>query len=62
MLWIVAAQESRKRAPPSLGTSAEAGDSGEVGRGNRVCGVISLRTAGQCRSGSRVESIGSMCN
>jgi S-adenosylmethionine synthetase len=26
-----------------LGTSAEAGDSGEVGRGNRVCGVISLR-------------------
>lgn len=25
-----------------LGTSAEAGDSGEVGRGNRVCGVISL--------------------
>jgi len=24
-----------------LGTSAEAGDSGEVGRGNRVCGVIS---------------------
>jgi S-adenosylmethionine synthetase len=30
-----------------LGTSAEAGDSGEVGRGNRVCGVISLlRPAG----------------
>lgn len=26
-----------------LGTSAEAGDSGEVGRGNRVCGIISLR-------------------
>jgi len=26
-----------------LGTSAEAGDSGEVGRGNRVCGLISLR-------------------
>jgi S-adenosylmethionine synthetase len=26
-----------------LGTSAEAGDSGEVGRGNRVNGVISLR-------------------
>ena len=26
-----------------LGTSAEAGDSGEVGRGNRVCGVVSLR-------------------
>lgn len=26
-----------------LGTSAEAGDSGEVGRGNRVSGVISLR-------------------
>jgi S-adenosylmethionine synthetase len=26
-----------------LGTSAESGDSGEVGRGNRVCGVISLR-------------------
>ena len=26
-----------------LGTSAEVGDSGEVGRGNRVCGVISLR-------------------
>jgi S-adenosylmethionine synthetase len=26
-----------------LGTSAEAGDSGEVGRGNRVCRVISLR-------------------
>ncbi|MDE3041272.1 MAG: methionine adenosyltransferase [Nitrospirota bacterium] len=26
-----------------LGTSAEAGDSGQVGRGNRVCGVISLR-------------------
>jgi S-adenosylmethionine synthetase len=26
-----------------LGTSAEAGDSGEVGRGNRVCGVIALR-------------------
>jgi S-adenosylmethionine synthetase len=26
-----------------LGTSAEAGDSGEVGRGNRVCGFISLR-------------------
>jgi S-adenosylmethionine synthetase len=25
-----------------LGTSAEAGDSGEVGRGNRVCGIISL--------------------
>ncbi len=25
-----------------LGTSAEAGDSGEVGRGNRVCGVVSL--------------------
>ncbi|HEU4686350.1 MAG TPA: methionine adenosyltransferase [Nitrospira sp.] len=25
-----------------LGTSAEAGDSGEVGRGNRTCGVISL--------------------
>jgi S-adenosylmethionine synthetase len=25
------------------GTSAEAGDSGEVGRGNRVCGIISLR-------------------
>lgn len=26
-----------------LGTSAEGGDSGEVGRGNRVCGIISLR-------------------
>ncbi len=26
-----------------LGTSAESGDSGEVGRGNRVCGVISLQ-------------------
>lgn len=26
-----------------LGTSAEAGDSGEVGRGNRVCGIIALR-------------------
>jgi S-adenosylmethionine synthetase len=26
-----------------LGTSAESGDSGEVGRGNRVCGIISLR-------------------
>jgi S-adenosylmethionine synthetase len=26
-----------------LGTSAEAGDSGEVGRGNRVSGIISLR-------------------
>ena len=26
-----------------LGTSAEGGDSGEVGRGNRGCGVISLR-------------------
>ncbi|MCP9447812.1 MAG: methionine adenosyltransferase [Nitrospira sp.] len=26
-----------------LGTSAEAGDSGEVGRGNRVCGIISLK-------------------
>ncbi len=26
-----------------LGTSAEGGDSGEVGRGNRVCGVISVR-------------------
>ena len=26
-----------------MGTSAEAGDSGEVGRGNRVCGIISLR-------------------
>lgn len=26
-----------------LGTSAEAGDSGEVGRGNRVCRIISLR-------------------
>jgi S-adenosylmethionine synthetase len=26
-----------------LGTSAETGDSGEVGRGNRVCGIISLR-------------------
>lgn len=26
-----------------VGTSAEAGDSGEVGRGNRVCGLISLR-------------------
>lgn len=26
-----------------LGTSAEAGDSGEVGRGNRMCGIISLR-------------------
>ena len=26
-----------------LGTSAESGDSGEVGRGNRVCGFISLR-------------------
>lgn len=26
-----------------LGTSAEAGDSGEVGRGNRVFGIISLR-------------------
>lgn len=26
-----------------LGTSAEAGDSGEVGRGNRVCGIVSLR-------------------
>jgi S-adenosylmethionine synthetase len=25
-----------------LGTSAEAGDSGEVGRGNRVCGITSL--------------------
>jgi S-adenosylmethionine synthetase len=25
-----------------LGTSAELGDSGEVGRGNRVCGIISL--------------------
>lgn len=26
-----------------LGISAEAGDSGEAGRGNRVCGVVSLR-------------------
>jgi S-adenosylmethionine synthetase len=26
-----------------LGTSAEGGDSGEVGQGNRVCGVIALR-------------------
>lgn len=26
-----------------LGTSAETGDSGEVGRGNRVCGIISLQ-------------------
>ena len=25
-----------------LGTSAEQGDSGQVGRGNRVCGLISL--------------------
>ena len=25
-----------------LGTSAEAGDSGEVGRGNRVCGIVSV--------------------
>ena len=24
-----------------LGTSAEQGDSGQVGRGNRVCGLIS---------------------
>jgi S-adenosylmethionine synthetase len=33
-----------------LGTSAEAGDSGEVGRGNRVCGVISLRRPASAES------------
>lgn len=33
-----------------LGTSAEAGDSGEVGRGNRVCGIISLRRPASAES------------
>lgn len=33
-----------------LGTSAEAGDSGEVGRGNRVCGIISLRRPGSAEA------------
>jgi S-adenosylmethionine synthetase len=33
-----------------LGTSAEAGDSGEVGRGNRVCGIISLQRPASAES------------
>jgi S-adenosylmethionine synthetase len=36
-----------------LGTSAESGDSGEVGRGNRVCGVISV-----CRPASAEAAAG----
>jgi len=35
-----------------LGTSAEGGDSGEVGRGNRVCGVISLRRPASAEAAS----------
>ena len=48
-----------------LGTSAEAGDSGEVGRGNRVCGVISLRrpASGEAAAGKNpVAHVGKIYN
>jgi S-adenosylmethionine synthetase len=48
-----------------LGTSAEAGDSGEVGRGNRVCGTISLRrpASGEAAAGKNpVAHVGKIYN
>jgi S-adenosylmethionine synthetase len=48
-----------------LGTSAEAGDSGEVGRGNRVCGIISLRrpaTAEAAAGKNPVSHVGKIYN
>jgi S-adenosylmethionine synthetase len=41
-----------------LGTSAEQGDSGQVGRGNRVCGVISLNRpmSGEAAAGKNPTS------
>ena len=48
-----------------LGTSAEQGDSGQVGRGNRVCGVISLNRpmSGEAAAGKNpVSHVGKIYN
>ena len=48
-----------------LGTSAEQGDSGQVGRGNRVCGVIALNRpmSGEAAAGKNpVSHIGKVYN
>lgn len=48
-----------------LGTSAEHGDSGQVGRGNRVCGVISLNrpASGEAAAGKNpVSHVGKIYN
>jgi S-adenosylmethionine synthetase len=48
-----------------LGTSAEHGDSGQIGRGNRVCGVIPLSrpTSGEAAAGKNpVSHVGKIYN
>jgi len=48
-----------------LGTSADGGDSGEVGRGNRVCGLISLRrqaSAEAAAGGNPIAHVGKIYN
>jgi S-adenosylmethionine synthetase len=48
-----------------LGTSAEQGDSGQVGRGNRVCGVIALNRpmSGEAAAGKNaVSHVGKIYN
>lgn len=48
-----------------LGTSAEQGDSGEVGRGNRICGVIALNRpmSGEAAAGKNpVSHVGKIYN
>ena len=48
-----------------LGTSAEQGDSGQIGRGNRVCGVIPLSrpTSGEAAAGKNpVSHVGKIYN
>ncbi len=48
-----------------LGTSAEQGDSGQIGRGNRVCGVLSLNrpVSGEAAAGKNpVSHVGKIYN
>jgi S-adenosylmethionine synthetase len=48
-----------------LGTSAEQGDSGQVGRGNRICGVIALNRpmSGEAAAGKNpVSHVGKIYN
>ena len=48
-----------------LGTSAEQGDSGQVGRGNRICGVIALNRpmSGEAAAGKNpVRQVGKNYN